>query len=99
MVVSGDDRDSLTEVLEQIEQTSGKGKVKWMKVRGQPRLAYIKGVLSTPAFKNTLHFSLYRGTQSYMALTVLSTANALISVAPGIVTLRRRQRRAPGTFP
>jgi hypothetical protein len=82
VVVSGETRESLIATLEQIERASGKGKVKWMKVRGQPRLAYMKAVLSTAAFKNTLYFSLYRGTKSYMALTVLSTAKAILSAAP-----------------
>jgi hypothetical protein len=82
VVVSGSNRDWLTAKLEHIEKVSGKGKVKWMKVRGRPRLAYVKAVLSSIAFKNALYFSLYKGTKSYMALTVLSTAKAIISAAP-----------------
>ena len=72
VVVTDSGRDLLIEKLEAIERISGKGKVKWMKVRGHQRLAYIREVLSAPMFKGTLYFSRYRGTKSYMALTVLA---------------------------
>jgi hypothetical protein len=82
VVVSGENRHSLIEKLEQIERASGKGKVKWIHTRHRARLAYIKSVLTSPAFKNSLYFSLYCSSRSYMALTVLSTAKALLSAAP-----------------
>ena len=82
VVVSALDRDTLTTTLEKIEISSGKGKVKWMKVRGDQRLAYITYVLTAPAFKGKLYFSLYRGTKSYMALTVLATAKAILTLEP-----------------
>ena len=53
-----------------------------MKVRGRQRLAYIKAVLSSPLFKNILYFSTYKGTKAYMALTILSTARAILCAAP-----------------
>jgi hypothetical protein len=83
VVISGSERDMLVSRLEQIERSSAKGKIKWMKVRGRTRLDYIRGVLTTSAFKGKLYFSLYRGTKAYMALTVLSTARAILAAAPG----------------
>jgi hypothetical protein len=82
VIVTGSDRDSLIEKLEAIERASGKGKVKWTKVRGHQRLAYIGAVLTAPAFKGTLYFSRYRETKSYMALTVLATAKAILTASP-----------------
>lgn len=82
VVVTASDRDALVTKLEEIEQSSGKGKAKWMKARGKSRLAYIRAVLSAPAFKGSLYFSMYRGSKAYMALTVLSTAKAILSAAP-----------------
>ncbi len=79
VIVTGEEREKLVQILERIEQQSGKGKVKWMEARHKSRFAYIKEVLSTPAFKNTLHFSAYKNTKSYMALTVLSTARAILT--------------------
>jgi phenylpropionate dioxygenase-like ring-hydroxylating dioxygenase large terminal subunit len=82
VIVAGNARDSMVARLEEIEQESGKGKVKWMKVRRQQRVNYIKAVLSSPIFKHALYFSLYRNSTKYMALTVLSTAKAILSAAP-----------------
>jgi hypothetical protein len=39
-------------------------------------------VLSAPAFKKALYFSTYRGTRAYVALTVISTAKAILSAEP-----------------
>lgn len=82
VIVSGEDRDALASKLEKIEQASGKGKAKWMKVRRRQRLPYIQQVLSLAELKNALYFSFYRGTKSYMALTVLSTAKAILLATP-----------------
>lgn len=82
VVVSGEDRDALASKLEKIERASGKGKAKWMKVRRRQRLPYIQGVLSLAELKNALYFSFYKGAKSYMALTVLSTAKAILLAAP-----------------
>jgi hypothetical protein len=79
VVVIGADRAALTEQLQQIEQSSGKGRVKWMESRHRARFSYVKTILSSPAFKNKLYFSTYRGTRSYMALTVISTARAILA--------------------
>jgi hypothetical protein len=82
VVVSGANKDDLAARLEAIERESGKGKVKWTKARARARLAYINAVLSALPFKGILYFSVYTGTKSYMALTVLSTAKAVLTASP-----------------
>lgn len=82
VVVTDSSRDGLVAILEDIEATSGKGRVKWMKVRGRQRVDYIGAVLSNPAFKGKLYFASYKGSKSYMALTVLSTAKAILKAEP-----------------
>jgi hypothetical protein len=47
---------------------------------GSARLHQSRAFLS--AFQGNPFFSLYKGTKSYMALTVLSTAEALLTAAP-----------------
>ena len=89
VVVSADDRDELVSTLEKIGRSSGKGKVKWMEARHPARYEYIQTVLATPRFKSTLFFSAYRNSKAYMALTVLSTAKAIIAAAPQHTTTRR----------
>lgn len=89
-VVIGDSRkDEMIAALEAIERRSGKGNVKWMKVRIRQRLAYISEVLRSPLFRGSLYFSLYTGTKSYMATTVMTTAQAILragqSATPAVV--------------
>jgi hypothetical protein len=88
-VVSDSRRGELIAALEAIERRSGKGNVKWMKVRGQQRLAYISEVLGSPLFTGSLYFSLYTGTKAYMATTVMTTAQAILraqqSATPAVV--------------
>lgn len=89
VVISDSRRDELIAALEAIERRSGKGNVKWMKVRGQQRVAYISEVLGSPLFKGSLYFSLYTGTKAYMATTVMTTAQAILraqqSATPAVV--------------
>jgi len=80
--VTAERRDELAGKLETIEATSGKGRVKWIRSRPAARLAYMKSVLASPGFRQTLCYSVYRATKSYMALTVLSTARAILSISP-----------------
>ena len=82
VVVSRSNRDSLVAKLQEFEQRSGKGKVKWMEARHRARFDYMRAVLSSPSFKHTLYFSTFKNTTKYMALTVLSTAKAIVLAAP-----------------
>lgn len=81
VVIAAADRDSLVAGLEHIERLSGKGKVKWIHTRHQARLACMQAVLSASVIRETLYFSTYHDTKSYMALTVLSTAKAILTAA------------------
>jgi len=82
IIVTDERRDELVAELEEIERRSGKGKAKWMKVRAAQRLAYISAVCASPLFRGSLYYSLFAGTKSYMALTVLSTAKAILTAYP-----------------
>jgi hypothetical protein len=81
VVIARAEREALVGELERIERISGKGKVKWIHTRHQARLAYMEAVLSASVFRETLYFSTYHETKSYMALTVLSTAKAILTAA------------------
>ncbi len=81
VVITDSQREKLLARLEQIEKTSGKGNVKWIKSRPALRLAYIKAVLSDPIFKRTLHYVFSERSKKYMVLTVIATAQA-VATAP-----------------
>ena len=82
IVVTDERREELAAALEEIEIRSGKGRAKWMKVRSQQRLAYMSAVCSSSLFRGALYYSQFAGTKSYMALTVLSTAKAILTACP-----------------
>ena len=82
VVVTDVDREVLASTLESIEQRSGKGKAKWIKGswRTSPRLH--QGGPVNASLQGQALFSRYEGATSYMALTVLSTAKAILTVSP-----------------
>lgn len=82
VVVTAEERNKLTALLERIEQTSGKGRVKWTKTEKSARLAYIRIVLAQPMLKGSLFYAHYHHTTQYVPLTVLTTARAILAVAP-----------------
>jgi hypothetical protein len=83
VVVAEDHRDSLITMLERIEKTTGKGRVKWNGAKDDARAAYITRVLTTPAFKGTLSYALYHHTTDYLSRTVLTAARAITAHARG----------------
>jgi hypothetical protein len=83
VVVARTDRQKSIEALENIEQYTGKGKVKWMESRHKARFEYIKAVLCSALFKDTFYFSKYEGNTSYMVLTVLSAARVILTMESG----------------
>ena len=83
VIITEEDRDDLTKILETIEQASGKGKVKWIKAKKQARIAYIEAVLSEERFKGTLNYGVHRDTKDYLSKTVLTTARAILAYVEG----------------
>jgi hypothetical protein len=79
VVVTAHDREKLAGRLEATERASGKCSLKWIRTHSAARLAYIQAVLASPTFRHTLYYSVYHGGTSYTALTVLSTAKAILS--------------------
>ncbi|MEZ4672596.1 MAG: hypothetical protein R3E39_32245 [Anaerolineae bacterium] len=77
VVVTGQEREQLQTILEQIESRSGKGKVKWMSAKDGARTAYIKAVLETPLLAGKLCFAAYHNTKEYFAKTALTTARSI----------------------
>jgi hypothetical protein len=77
IVTSGQEKEHLRQVCEEIEQASLKGQRKWTKTAYDRRLAYIRQALERPIFAGKLSFAVYRDTQDYATLTVKAIAAAL----------------------
>lgn len=74
VVVTAEEYEVLREQLEQIEQATGKGRVKWSRAKDAARVAYIERVLATPAFRGKLHYGVHHQTKDYLMRTAITTA-------------------------
>ncbi|MCC6589895.1 MAG: hypothetical protein IT168_24595 [Bryobacterales bacterium] len=77
VVVAGASRDAMIVKIEEIERTSGKGKVKWMKAKRDRRLAFMRSVVATPLFRNSICYSLFHDTTAFLPATVSATRDAI----------------------
>jgi hypothetical protein len=83
VVVTDEARDHLAGELEKIERDSKKGRLKWVDTRHEYQMAYIRNIISNPAFTGTLAYASYQDTTDYLNLTVEATASAILAIAGG----------------
>ena len=84
VVVTEAERDALRRRLAEIERASGKRERKWTKTRRDERARYLERIFAVPELARHLYYSSYRGAQTYVDLSILSTAKALNAVAHGL---------------
>ncbi|GEM_PF-6845366 len=83
VVIAEEDREQLQAALEQIDQQSQKGRLKWRKASFERRIEYLRAVLSTPLVRGKIFFGRYAGTRAYLDLTIYTTAKAILKRAEG----------------
>lgn len=83
VVITGAERDALRRRLADIERATGKHQRKWTKTHPLDRARYIEQIICTPGLVRHLFYSLYRGAQTYVDLSILSTAKALNAATSG----------------
>jgi len=83
-VVTEEERESLAHTLEEVEQRSGKGNVKWHKSSQSARAAYFAAMLCQPLFRRSLFFETFQDSKKYIELTAFATAKAILRRARGI---------------
>ena len=72
------DREKLCEILEKIEQKSGKKNVKWHKSRHDIRKKYFEEILKTKCLEGLIFFDSFSDTKKYIELTSFATAKAIL---------------------
>ena len=70
-------------VSAEVEERSGKGGLKWRKTSLKRKVEYMRAILSSPLFQDSLFFASYEDTSAYLDLTILATARALLQKAGG----------------
>lgn len=78
VVIAKEDRVALRQRLERIEQTTGKGQVKWHRTKPAARVAYIRDLLALPLPEGALLcYEVWTHTKDYPRKTVLSVVRAI----------------------
>ena len=77
VVVTGEEREQLRGLCEELEDRSGKGSRKWSKTSAVRRIAYAQGIVDQRLFVGKLHYAVFEGTTDYLAATVGAIAETL----------------------
>ena len=81
IVILGKEREELKEWLMKLEKESGKGQKKWTKATRKQRQAYMEQIVADERFAELIYYSHYTDSRSYVDLTILSTAKAILEKA------------------
>ena len=82
VIVTGQERDKLLAVCEQLEKVSGKGKFKWSKAKHELRMRYLRHIFADDRFAGKLRYCLFRNTRDYDTATIEAIAKAVRSKPP-----------------
>lgn len=81
VIVGDKERDELRKVVEQIEEYTGKRYIKWQKTNHNIRVAYLEQLMQADILKGKVFFSVYKQTQAYVDLTILTVAKSILQRA------------------
>jgi hypothetical protein len=65
-VVVGSDHNLVRALCEEVEQSSGKGRAKWIKAGYDRKILYVRSILSSQRFHGKLFFQYYPGDCNYV---------------------------------
>jgi len=81
VIVGDKELDRLREIVEQIEQETGKRHIKWQKTNHAIRVVYLDRLIQQDILKGKVCFSVYKQTQAYVDLTILTVAKSILRTA------------------
>lgn len=81
VIVGDKERDELRAIVERIEEETGKRHLKWQKTSHVVRVAYLRRLIQEDILKGKVCFSVYRQTQAYVDLTILTVAKSILRKA------------------
>jgi len=79
ILVEGKQREALEQRLEQLEQQTRKGIVKWTRAAFDRKERYIRGLEAIRELKASIYYSVYHDTKEYIVLTCLTIAKAVLA--------------------
>ena len=81
VIIIDKEREEIRKKLEEIEEKSGKRNRKWYKTNNERRLNYIQKIIKSDFLKGRIFYSKYENTKSYVDLTILTAAKAILKNA------------------
>jgi hypothetical protein len=83
VIVTGEEREKLLDLCEQLERVSGKQKDKWGKAKHDRRMRYLRHIFADDRFREVLRYSVFRQTPDYDTATIDAIAAAVRWSKPG----------------
>ena len=81
VVIPEKEREFLKAKLETIEKKSKKGVRKWFHTNKERKEVYMKQIIESNLFKDSIFYSKYEESRAYVDLTILTTAKAVLRKA------------------
>lgn len=77
VVVAQEDREQLVQLVETVEQETGKKATKWHKTAREIKQRFVEQLVQNQTLRRKIFYSSYRNTSTYQELTVLTIAAAI----------------------
>ena len=77
VVVTGEERDKLLDLCEQLEKVSGKQKDKWGRAKHERRMRYLHHIFADDRFNETLRYSVFKQTRNFDTATINAITSAV----------------------
>ncbi|MEK7397533.1 MAG: DUF3800 domain-containing protein [Candidatus Poribacteria bacterium] len=79
VITTGELREAIERGLEELEERSGKGILKWRLTSISKKQSYLNGILRIGALQGSLFYTLYKDTKDYLKLVAKTLAKAIIA--------------------
>lgn len=83
VITTGELREAIERGLEELEERSGKGILKWRLTSISKKQSYLNGILRIGALQGSLFYALYKDTKDYLKLVAKTLAKAVIVFSEG----------------
>lgn len=77
VIITQEDRELVIDLLQSLEQVTGKKVTKWHKARRETKQQFIEQVLNSEILQSKIFYAQYKDTTAYQEVTVITVASAI----------------------
>lgn len=77
VIIAQEDRELVIDLLQSLEQVTGKKVTKWHKARRETKQQFIEQVLTSEILQGKIFYAQYKDTTAYQEVTVITVASAI----------------------